>query len=272
MCNESFSVLLSLYDKENPTFLNECLQSLQDQTLHSEQIVIIFDGYINPSLEAVVNSFQSKLPIEIIKLKKNVGLGMALNEGLKHCKFDLVARMDTDDVCMRNRFEKQINYMHNNPKVAITGSAIDEYDETLKNCLFTRKTKSQHLDIMNYAKYRSPFNHMTVVFRKSVVLKAGGYLHHLFMEDYNLWLRILAIGSISYNFDESLVIARTGISMIKRRKGKQYIKSELKLARLKYQLSFNGMFSSIIIFLLRVSPRLLPSTALLKIYKILRNN
>lgn len=270
ICQNSFSILMSLYNKEHPTYLHECLNSIKNQKVHAKQVVIVFDGFINEQLRKVVDTFKKELPIDIIQLEHNVGLGMALNEGLKHCKYDIVARMDTDDICIPERFYKQINYIFDNPNISIVGSSIDEYDESFTSFLFKRKTKSEHFDILKYAKYRSPFNHMTVVFRKKAVIQAGGYLHHAFMEDYNLWLRMLSLGCTAYNFDESLVLARTGSSMIQRRKGMVYVRSEIQLAKLKYQLRFNGKIESLFILFLRITPRILPKKILSYIYKIIR--
>ncbi|GKX51173.1 glycosyltransferase [Budvicia aquatica] len=269
--SNSFSVLMSLYDKENASYLQQCLASLDEQALKPSEIVMVYDGPIRDELRLVVNRYKEKLTINIVELEKNVGLGNALNHGLQHCCNDIVARMDTDDICMPFRFEKQINFMHLHPEIAVLGSAIDEYDETMCVFLGTRRTRVLNEDIRNYSKLRSPFNHMAVVFRKKVILDVGGYKDHPFMEDYNLWLRVLSNNHKVYNFDESLVLARTGVSMLKRRKGFQYISSELKLAKLKYKLCMQSFSEASTVFLFRVMPRLLPNMFLKIVYKKLRS-
>jgi len=113
----NFSVLLSLYVKEKPQFLRECLESLKNQTLPATEIVMVYDGAITTELEEVVTQFITILPIKIIRLPQNVGLGKALNEGLKHCSYNWVFRMDSDDICLPNRFEKQVIFITQHPLI-----------------------------------------------------------------------------------------------------------------------------------------------------------
>ncbi|QCT22027.1 glycosyltransferase [Jejubacter calystegiae] len=266
----SFSVLLSLYNKEKENNLDTCLKSLYEQSLKPEQVVIVFDGYIDEGLRAVVSKYSEILPISTVPLEKNVGLGNALNIGMKYCRNEIVARMDTDDICCSDRFIKQISYINENPDIAIVGSMIDEYNEDFSIRLGRRITVCEHEDIVGYAKKRNPFNHMTVVFRKSFILSVGGYRHHLYMEDYNLWLRVLSTGKKTYNFKESLVKVRTGTSMLKRRKGIPYILSEFKLAKLKYALGYQGIGGAIGVLFIRSLPRLLPVNILTAVYNTLR--
>lgn len=265
-----FTVLMSLYDKEKPEYLSECLESIKQQSLLPSEIVIVFDGPVNSLLADVVDNYSRILPIIIVKLDVNQGLGPALNMGLQHCQNDLVARMDTDDICHHERFIQQISYMACHPNVAVIGSSIDEYDETMTFLIGRRITPISSEDIVKYARVRSPFNHMTVVFRKNMVLNAGGYIPHHFMEDYNLWLRIISLGAGFYNFSDSLVYARTGRSMISRRKGIKYLKSEFRLALLKHRLGFHNCFSAILVFFIRSVPRMFPNRLLTLVYQFIR--
>nr|WP_159466274.1 glycosyltransferase [Scandinavium goeteborgense] len=265
-----FSVLMSLYDKEDPSYLEQCLRSLQLQSLLPHQIVIVFDGPISVVLESIVYKYSTLLPINVVRLSENKGLGNALNFGMSFCEHEIIARMDTDDYCDKNRFLKQITFMGKHPEVSILGSAIDEYDESMSIFLGTRKTKENSNDIKKYARFRSPFNHMTVVFRKSKILSIGGYKHHYCMEDYNLWLRAIAANMEFYNFNDSLVMARTGSTMISRRKGLKYIQSEWELARLKYHLKIQGVIGVAVFLIIRTLPRLLPKKSLTTIYSLLR--
>ncbi|ELV2770542.1 TPA: glycosyltransferase [Enterobacter cloacae] len=265
-----FSLLLSLYDKESPSFLFECLESIENNTLTPEQIVIVYDGPIRNELTEIVNEYAIRLPIDIIPIEKNVGLGSALNYGLKFCKNEMVLRMDTDDICMPDRFAKQINFLNIHPNVGLMGGAIHEYDETMKQSKGVRFSKCQHSEIREYAKKRNPFNHMTVAFRKSLVEQVGGYQHHHLMEDYNLWLRMIASGVECYNIADVLVKVRAGNNMLARRKGLFYAKSEIKIARLKYNLKIDGFWGCISCASMRIIPRLLPVFALSYFYKILR--
>lgn len=265
-----FSVLLSLYYKESAVFLNDCLESIARNTCAPDQIVIVFDGYISEDLHSVVNKFLSRLPIDIVQLDSNVGLGKALNHGLQYCRNELIFRMDTDDICLPERFEHQLNYMKSHPEVVLLGSAIEEFDNTMNIRQGKRFSVTRHEDIKFFAKKRNPFNHMTVVFRKSVIENIGGYQHHYLMEDYNLWLRILAAGYCTHNLSEVLVNVRAGRNMLSRRKGYPYIKSEIYLAKLKYKLKLDNLTGVISTCIIRIIPRILPIPLLKLVYKALR--
>lgn len=269
----NFSILISIYINESPEYLHDSINSIYSsiKTTQSE-IIIIKDGPLTHQLEDILDKWKKKLSskLKIIALKNNVGLGFALNEGLKHCTYDWVFRMDTDDICLPSRFEKQIDFIKHNPDISLLGSSTEEFDENMENSFGYRINPTEHNDIVNYAKKRNPFNHMTVAFKKEAVLAVGGYQHHLFMEDYNLWIRMISSGYKVANLPDILVKVRAGNSMVTRRKGLKYIKSEYKLANLKIKTNLDNSFSAYSIFLLRSIPRMLPTSFLSKIYKMLR--
>ena len=265
--SKEFSVLMSLYNKEHPQYLDECFSSIYNQTLPCNELICVYDGPVGEKLESVVNSWCEKLPIKTIRLDKNVGLGNALNEGLKHCTHELVARMDTDDACLSSRFELQLNYMTLHPNTSILGGTIYECESDINVITSTRRVPTENNDIIKFAKLKNPFNHMSVMFKKTVVLSVGGYKHHYLMEDYNLWLRVIAKCYAVANLSNPLVMVRAGSSMIARRKGLTYVKSEYQLARLKYELNIQSFFPAVLTFLLRSLPRVLPVFLLSYLYK-----
>jgi GT2 family glycosyltransferase len=265
----NFSVLISLYYKENPEFLHKCFQSIWDeQSLKPSQIVLVIDGPVGSDLQEVVKQWQDKLGdiLLMLPLKENVGLGKALNEGLKHCTYEWVFRMDTDDICKPDRFEKQIQFIRENPEVVLFSGQIVEFNENPDDATVLKSVPTEHTDIIKFAQKRSPFNHMTVAYRKSVIEAVGGYQHHLFMEDYNLWLRVIGAGYRVGNHPDILLYARVGNGMHARRKGLEYVNSELQLLKLKKELKLQDPIHANILFLLRSLFRLLPSALLGKIY------
>src|SRR5690554_5737793 len=172
------SVLLSVYKNERPDFLDHALASIyDDQQLKPDQIVLVKDGVLTHELELVVTAWQKKLGdvLTVVALLQNVGLGAALNEGLKHCKHELVARMDTDDVALSDRFSKQVAFMMANPNVAASSAAIQEFDATLSVSKGFRRLPVKQSEIKYFAKRRSPLNHIPSIFRKSIVQSVGGY-------------------------------------------------------------------------------------------------
>lgn len=270
-----FTVLTSIYQKEQPEYFDKCMQSLwSDQTLKPNEIVLIEDGPLTTELDKLIEKWSSILKdiLVVIPLQENVGLGIALNIGLSHCSNEWVFRMDTDDICTSNRFEKQVEYIQNNPEVDILSGQIIEFDGSADNITGKKAVPLTHDDIFKFSKVRSPFNHMAVAYKKSVIQSVGGYQHHLYMEDYNLWLRVLAAGYKSANLKDTLVIVRAGENMVKRRRGKVYIESEWQLFKLKRQLNFQSAPKALLIYIARSAPRLLPSSLLTKLYSKLRHH
>lgn len=222
----SFSVLMSLYIKEKAEYFDECMQSILNQTVLPSEIVIVYDGPISTKLRETVEKYKKNNLglIKTVENEKNKGLGLALAEGIPVCRYELIARMDTDDIARKDRFEKQLQEFLNDPELDICGSHIIEFEGTIDNVLSKRKVPLMHKDIMRYQRQRSAFNHMTVMYKKSKVLNAGNYEHCPLMEDDMLWVRMLNDGAKSKNIDDYLVYARTGYSMIERRGGWDYFK------------------------------------------------
>lgn len=265
----NFSILLSLYFKENPDYLNQCFQSIWDiQTIHPNEIILVLDGPIGQELQTSVNFWKDRISttLKVIPLPENVGLGKALNEGLKHCSNEWVFRMDTDDICMPERFEKQLKYIDDNPDVVLFSGQILEFDSDPSDASVIKKVPVEHNEIIEFAKKRSPFNHMVVAYKKSIIESVGGYQHHLFMEDYNLWLRVIGSDYKVGNHPDVLLYARVGNGMHARRKGIQYLKSEKQLLDLKKKLKLQSPLYANMLFLARASFRLLPASMLGKIY------
>ena len=228
----NFSVLMSLYIKEKVEYFDECMRSILNQTVLPSEIVIVYDGPISNDLRKLVEEYKKNNPglINTIENKKNKGLGLALADGVPACKYELIARMDTDDIARKDRFEKQLGCFMNDPELDICGSHIIEFENNVNNILSKRKVPLTHSAIAEYQKQRSAFNHMTVMYKKSTVLKAGNYEDCPLMEDDMLWIRMLIAGAKCANIDDYLVYARTGYAMIERRGGWDYFK-KYKTAR-----------------------------------------
>ncbi len=269
MNNMNFSILMSLYFKESRSFLNECFESIWiKQTVKPDEIVLVLDGPVGTELQKCVDSWKDQIGdnLKIVPLSKNIGLGMALNEGLKHCSNEWVFRMDTDDICTPDRFSKQVAFIKENPDVVLFGGQILEFNQDVSDAHVLKAVPENHNEIKAFAQNRCPFNHMTVAYKKSVITELGGYQHHLFMEDYNLWLRVIGAGYIVANLPDVILYARVGNGMHARRKGLEYIKSEKQLLDLKKQLKLQNPAYANMLFLIRSAFRLLPANMLGKIY------
>lgn len=227
-----FSVLMSVYAKEQPEFLRAALQSnLEEQTLLPDEMVLICDGPLTDELDDVIGQFQVRHPkvLRVFRLQENGGLGKALDYGLQQCRFDWVARSDSDDICDSRRFETQIAYLREHPEIDILGSHIDEFESDWEAPARTKRMPLTDTGIKAMAKTRNPINHTTVIFRKSVVLAVGSYQHLPYMEDYFLWVRAICGGAKLANIDQYLVHVRVGNGMVGRRGNRAQIASRRKL-------------------------------------------
>ncbi|MCL1123902.1 glycosyltransferase [Shewanella surugensis] len=200
------SVLLSLFKKENPVFLKECLESLVFQTRKPDQVVIVFDGPIGKDLEDVVSRFCDLLPLDIVSLPLNVGLAGALNAGLEQCFGDLVARFDTDDICYSHRLEVQERTI-NDSNIDILGGAATIIDLN-GNKVGTRVNPVQHDGIIT-SLWKNPLIHPSIIFRKDRILNIGAYDTALRRrQDYELWFRAARNDFKFANVKEPLIYYR----------------------------------------------------------------
>lgn len=263
-----FSVLLSIYHKEKPEYLLQSLDSVFAQTLRADEVILVKDGPLTEELYTVLEEFQGKYQeLKTVPLKENVGLGEALNEGLKHCSHDIVARMDTDDICKPDRFEKQLAVFKNNPDIDVVSSWIDEFEGEVDNILSTRKLPETHSEIYEYGKKRCPINHPAVMFKKSAVLTAGGYMHLPLFEDYYLWVRMLVNGAKFYNIQESLLYFRTSSAMFMRRGGLKYALTEVSFLWKMHKIGYVNLISTIKSIFIRFTVRIMPNSIRGFIYK-----
>lgn len=236
----NYSVLMCVYYKEKSEYLRKSLESMFNQTIKTDDFVLVLDGPLTHELYDVINEFKDKYGsiLNTIQLDENIGLGRALNIGLEKCKNEIVARMDSDDISLPNRCELQLTEFANNPNLDIISGTVCEFSEN-QDCIISEKRLSiNNSDIYKYAKKRCPFNHPCVMYKKSAVLKAGGYQHFLWFEDYYLWIRMLNNGVTASNLKDPLLLMRSGIQMYKRRGGLKYLKQMIKFRKYMYNIGF----------------------------------
>lgn len=258
--NNKFSVLLSIYAKENPDHFDQCMQSITApyQTLPPAEIVLIEDGPLTPELYARIKKWKNKKDINLIikKLDKNQGLANALNVGLDICSFDLIARMDTDDEAHPERFKKQYEFMSNNPEISISSGTIEEYDQNLEKKLSTRHLPQTYQEVRDFSKIRSPISHPACMYRRNIIIKLGKY-PNLYPEDYALWGIALSKNYKIANIPDTLLKMRAGNS-ISQRRGLIFLKGEIKTYLLFHKIgltSFWELTKAIIIkSVVRLSP------------------
>lgn len=270
-----FSVLISVYNGDNPLYLALSLDSIFNQTLLPSEVVIVLDGKLESSLLSIINDrFVSEFTtVKIVQLDRNYGLGTALKIGLEHCENEIIARMDSDDISKGNRFAIQYNFMLNRPEISVVGSNVEEFINSPGDLGRYRILPLDNLSISKFSRLRNPLNHPSVMFRKSHIEAVGSYKQMLFFEDYYLWLRVLKNGYKIANLKEILLYFRVDKSVVARRYGTYYRKNERDFLLKIYRENLISFFDFMRSFVIRSILRLLPVFFLSKIYfKFLRKN
>ena len=255
-----FSLLMSVYQYDDAKFFEKALRSIEANSVKPTDFVLVCDGPLTDKLNCIIENYASRLPIRLIKLTSNVGLGKSLQTGIEHCRCEWIARFDADDICVLDRFAKQVSYIKENPDIDVLGGQVIEFANDPNEINAQKKTvPTCHHQILNYAKSRNPINHMTVMFKKSTVLEAGNYQHAPLYEDYDLWVRMLMKGYKFANSNDVLVYVRAGDNMYRRRGGMSYAKQEIFMQTKFYKLGFLSIFRLIKNVMIRVPVRLMPS-------------
>lgn len=227
-----YSVLMSVYYKEKPEYLRASLNSMLTQTLFPDQIVLVKDGKLTEQLNNLIKEYvdDNEDLFTVVELEENIGLGKALDHGLKYCRNELVARMDTDDISLPTRCEIQIKEFNEKPDLSLNGTMIDEFYDTPDNIVSSRIVPTEHEEIKKFIRRRSPFNHPTVMFKKSEVIRCGGYGLLRRKQDLDLFSRMINNGCKSSNINQSLLLFRSNKDNFKRRKSWSYCKSYIDVS------------------------------------------
>ena len=231
----NYSVIMSVYGKDNAEWLTQSINSLVCQTIKSNDIVIVADGVLTEQLETVLDEYNKIPTFTLVRLPENKGLGNALNVGLRTAKNELVARMDADDISVPNRCEMQLEAFARNPGLEILGGQIAEFTDNPNTIISTRKVPTDHSEIDRFSKRRSPFNHPSVMYKRTSILQLGGYdTSAIRTEDYDLWLRALAVNLECSNLSETLLYYRSTAGTMQRRKTYTSLRNHINSRRKFY--------------------------------------
>lgn len=232
---EKFSVCTSVYKNDKPEYVRLALDSmLVNQSVKPNEVVLVQDGPVPGKLSELLFEYGGRFPevMSVIRLEKNGGLGNALKLGVENAKYSVIARMDSDDICLPDRFEKQLAYLEAHPECDIVGGQMTEFIGEQNNIVGKRVVPLTNAEIYEYMKSRCALNHVTVMFRKAAVLKAGNYQDWFWNEDYYLWVRMMLMGCKFANISDVAVNVRSGEDQYARRGGKKYFDSEIGIKKL----------------------------------------
>lgn len=267
--NFDYSVLMSVYKNDKDIYIKNAIESMINQTVMPKQYVVVVDGPVGMEIEKTITKYEQEYSdmFTIIRLKENRGLGNALNIGMKECRYELIARMDADDISLPQRCEKQLEKFESNPQLSILGTQIKEFVGEPSNIVSQRKVPITFKEIQKFAKRRSPFNHPTVMYKKSVITRLGGYPSLCRKEDLALFVLAVSKGVYSENLNESLLLYRTSNGNQKRRRTwincKEYIQVMFKY----YKRRYIGLSDLLYVILGQISLFILPTSLTNKLSK-----
>lgn len=241
-----YSVLMSVYIKEKAENLRMSVESMIKQTVPPDDFVLYCDGLLTDKLYEETDSLKKKYPIiNVIYNQTPMGLGHALNNGLKYCKYDIVARMDSDDIAVPERMELQLEAFRKYSADIVSGTVL-EFSGSTENIINEKKVPETDSLIKEYSRRRNPFNHPCTSFRKQQVYMAGGYMDCPFFEDYYLWIRMLSKGCTGYNIQKPLLYMRSGNDMYMRRGGLSYAADALRFRKIMRSMNYCGLWDFIV--------------------------
>lgn len=264
-----YSVLMSVYKNDKVVYIKNAIESMINQTVMPKQYVVVVDGPVGMEIEKIITKYEQEYSdlFTIIRLKENSGLGNALNIGMKECRYELIARMDADDISLPQRCERQLEKFESNPQLSILGTQIKEFVGEPSNIVSQRKVPITFKEIQKFAKRRSPFNHPTVMYKKSVITRLGGYPSLCRKEDLALFVLAVSNGVYSENLNESLLLYRTSNGNQKRRRTwincKEYIQVMFKY----YKRRYIGLSDLLYVILGQISLFILPTSLTNKLSK-----
>lgn len=269
---DPYSVLMTVYKKDNPDYFWQSLESMLTQSVKPDEIVVVTDGPITDELQDVIEELDNNYPgiIKEIRLNENVGLGTALKIGVPKCKNELIARMDSDDISLPNRCKLQLEAFAENPLLDIVGYSIKEFSGSVDNIVGKRRVPESNAEIYKFGKLRDPFNHPTVMFRKSKVLSSGNYGDYRKNQDSDLWIKMLSHNAVCMNLSEDQFRFRFDKATYARRKNWMNTGSLLEIRYKAWRNGYNTLMEFFIISIGQLARYILPSYFQTILYKFIK--
>lgn len=257
---QNYSVLMTIYVKDNPDYVKLSIDSMLQQTIQTNDFVLICDGPLNKELDSILDFYDKNYKFfNIIRLPQNVGLGAALKEGVIHCKNTLIARMDDDDIAKPLRCELELMEFEKNENLDICGAYMNEFDINPDNPVRIKQVPVTHDEIKNFSKRRNPFNHSTVMFKKDRIISVGNYSSMRTNQDVDLWVRALNYGLQGYNIAQPLVDFRFDANTYARRKNLKNVKLMLKVWENFWKSKYCSLGDYIYVIVVQLAIYLMPN-------------
>ncbi len=268
----NYSVLMTVYKKDNPENARVSIDSLLNQTVKTDDFVLVCDGPLTDALNEMIASYEASYPglFRVVRLPENVGLGAALRHGVPLCKNEIVARMDDDDIAREYRCERQLEYLHAHPEVALVGGNVSEFDDDPQKPLRVKVMPVGEANIKKFSRKRNPFNHSTVMFRKQAILDGGNYSAMRTNQDVELWIRMINKGYLCANIDEVLVDFRFDNDTLVRRKEWRNSKLMIEVWKSFYAKGYCSYWDYLCVMGIQIAMYVMPTKLLSWVYDHLR--
>lgn len=257
---KKYSVLTTVYKKENPLYLRQSIDSMLNQTIPPSEYVVVKDGPLTKVLDDVLQEYCSINSIfKIVSLEVNSGLGVACIKGLEACTNDFVARLDSDDISLPNRCELQLDMLEKEGDLAVVGSSLYEFEDDPKIITAIKEMPTEPDEIFKFGKRRNPFNHSSIMMRKSIVIANGGYSPMRRSQDLELFTRLIYKGCKCRNLIEPLVLFRTGSARVNRKKNWTNLKHDISVYIRNYKVHYMSLFDLLYVIIRQFVFFMMPS-------------
>ena len=252
-----FSVVISVYLHDDVDYFIESMNSILNQTLMPSEVILAVDGPVTSSIKDAIKNFESNPIVFVIRSDNNIGRGAIRHRAILSSTTKIIAIMDSDDISADNRFELQVKSLINS-KADFVGGYISEFTHSTDDFKRERKVPLKHAEILRRGKWIQPFNHVTIMFHKSMYIKSGGYAFTSVLEDSYLFFRMVKNNAQFHNIPKTLVYVRANNDQLLRRHGLKYFKEEfflyLAMFRSGYINLWNLLINLVIRFTLRCAP------------------
>lgn len=261
---ENYSVLMTVYKKDSPEFFKTSVDSMLNQTVMTNDFVLVCDGELTDELNNLINNYEQKYKnlFNVVRLPSNIGLGCALAQGILECKNELVARMDDDDISHKDRCEKQLNFFANNPDIDLLSSYVSEFEHNPLEPIRIKKVPTKQNEILKFSKRRNPFNHSAVMVKKSSLIDAGNYSVMRTNQDVDTWVRMLNQGYVGANIDEVLVDFRFDNNTYSRRKNWKNVKLMIDVWKNFYKKGYCSYSDYLYVLCIQIGVLIIPQKIL----------
>lgn len=257
---EPYSVLMSVYRKDSPAYFRQSVESMLNQTVPPDEIVIVRNGSLTEELENVLRGLSEKNPcVRPCGYEQNKGLGYALNYGLRMCRNELIARMDADDISLPDRCYQELEAFRDDSELGIVGTDIAEFQDTPENIFGVKRMPQTPEEIFDYGKRRNPFNHPTVMYRKSLIQAMGGYSESNRGEDFRLFTRMISDGVRGRNLPKALVLYRADSGQFRRRTSWTDTKAVIRVVLDNWKRGYTSVWALAYVIATQLAGFLLPS-------------